>query len=120
MSLIIVTEVLTLVDHLPLKLGGLSGIVCTVVLLLCVFVCCITTKCIPGSRVASSCSSFSFIGAYDHFGYGAGCAVVILRNLCRGLGCAPAGCFLLFLLVRVFSVCVCVGDCGNHVGALIG
>ena len=90
-----------------------------VVLLLCVFVCFTTTKCISGSRVASLGSSFSYIGAYDHFGPRAGCAVVLLRNLCQGVGCAPAGCFLLFLLVKVFSVCVCEGDCGNHVGASI-
>ena len=117
--LIMVTVVLALVDHLPLKLGGLSGIVCTVVLLLSAFVCCTTTKCISGSRVASSCSSFSFEGAYVHFGYDAGCAVVILRNLfAGGLGCAPAGCFLLYL-VRVISVCAGEGDCGIHVEALV-
>ena len=119
-SLTMVTMVLALVDHLPLKLGGLSGIVRIVVLLLSALVCCTTTKCISGSRVASSCSSFSFEGAYVHFGYDAGCAVVILRNLfAGGLGCAPAGCFLLYLLVKVISVCAGEGDCGSHVEALV-
>ena len=91
--------------------------VSSVVLLLCVFVCFITTKCISGSRVASLGSSFLYIGAYDHFGPRAGCAVVLLRDPCQGIGCAPAGCFLLCLVVRVFSVCV-LGT-GYHVGASV-
>ena len=90
-SLTIVTMVLALVDHLPLKLDGLSCKVFIVVLLLSAFVCCTTTKCSSGSRVASSCSSFSSGGAYVRFENDAGRAVVMLGNLfAGGLGCAPA------------------------------
>ena len=116
-SLVMMTKVLLLVDHLPLKLGGLRAMVSSVVSLRCVFVCFSTTKCISESGGASLGSSFSCIGAYAHFGPRAGCAVVLLRDPCQEIGCAPAGCFLLCLLVRVLSVCV-LGT-GYHVGASV-
>ena len=115
----IVTMELLLVDHVPLKLHGLRGIFCAVGLLLSAFVCCTTTKCDSGSRVASFCFMFPSEDTYVRFEDDVGCVVVMSRNLLvTGFAGAPAWCFLMFL-VRAIFWCAGEGDCGRHVEALV-
>ena len=102
-SCAIVTMVLPLVDHLPLKFSWLRGMFCSVGLLLPPLVCCTATKCDSGSKAASFCFSLSPEDTYVRFEDEVGCAVVMLRKLLAGgFGGAPAGCFLLYLVKAIF------------------
>ena len=85
-----------------------------------VCVCRSSTKCVLEEEATSAGSAFSDIGTSPHFitmCLRAGSAVMLLRDPRQEIGCAPAGCLLLCLLVRVLSVCVL--GVGYHVGASV-
>ena len=104
--------------------GARSTVVRTVVSLRRVFVCLSSTKCVLEEEGTSSGSAFSDIGTSPHFitmCLRAGSAVMLLRDPRQEIGCAPAGCLLLCLLVPGFiRMCpgcwiprrsFCKGDC---------
>ena len=118
-SFAIVTMVLPLVDHIPLKFSWLRGMFCSVGVLLLPLVCCNATKCDSGSKAASFCFSLSLEGVYVRFEDEVGCAMVMLRELLAGgFEGAPAGCFLLYLVKAIF-VRAGEGDFGRHVEELV-
>ena len=101
-------------------IGARSTVVRTVVSLRRLIVCRSSTKCVLEEEGTSSGSAFSGIGASPHFitmCLRAGSAVMLLRDPRQEIGCAPAGCLLLCLLVGALSTCVL--GVGYHVGASV-